>query len=186
MLLFLINLANKNVKTKNILYQNTIFELYQWGADKKIFIQNNKISDFTFLNITISATTTKEFQWGYQFVKDNKHYLRETLRDNTVNLCKAYLYFNNKEFEKAQTILSQIETPFFIHRIRTVALKVRTLYECYLLDEDYLSPLESSINSLKSLIKTEKELSDNWKRAYTNYANAVKKMIIIFRLFLGT
>lgn len=176
-LLGLINRGFKIVLMGRPYFYKSILDLYQFGLEKKILIENGKITELTFKNIALIGSSTGEISWTTSFIKKYERFLPEDYDKNIIYLAHAYLAFYSKQFEKSKQWLDKSERMSTRDKNNFRSLFVRCLFEQYCTDETFEEPLHSYLESYtKFLHRQKKELSDQTVKAYQNFLHLIKMM----------
>ncbi len=149
------------------------FELYRYGIENEILIQNNTISRWDFMNIARAGKVLKEFKWTKSFIDDYQIYLNPKDKDNIVHFCKAQLYFEEGNFDTTITELSQVKENDVLINLSSKSL----LLKIYYLKDEY-EVLESLFDSMSKYIKR-KDVPENYKVAYDSIIKMTKKLVRI-------
>lgn len=108
-------------------YRQKVFDWYVYNTDNKLILKDGYIPAAHFLNAMYLATALYEAEWLEKFINNYTIYLKESDRENTELLAKAYLYFTQRQYKKSLRILAQTGG-----RDYTYPLNVRTLtIQCY-------------------------------------------------------
>lgn len=176
-LLGLINKGFKVVLKSQHDFFKQIFELYQFGLETKLLIEDGCIRELTFKNIALIGSGLREIKWTKAFIKKYQHNLPKGYDPNILYISQAYLAFYNREFEKSMEWLNKNERMNAREKNNFKSLFVRCLYEQYCIDPSYEELLASYIGSYtKFLQRRKKEQSADKVTAYLNFVYLVKRM----------
>lgn len=90
-------------------YLQEVFEIYQQGLEYGIFIENNRLSRFTYSNIALAGMGLKAFDWVENFIHDYRRYLDLPYRENAFHFNLANLYFQQQDYQKTMNLLQKVE-----------------------------------------------------------------------------
>jgi len=171
--LMAINYCIRKINQGERLFIQESFNMYKAGFEKKYLIENNQISNFTFMNAVASSLGLNEYGWTNHFIEHYQQFLEPKHRSNTVDYCQARLYFEQKEYGKAMRLLAQVEFNEVIINIRAKAMLLKMYYE---LSED--DALDALLESMRTYINRKKILGYH-KTTFTNLIRLTKKLIRI-------
>ena len=147
------------------------FEMYKQGFDKDLFLDNDIISRWTFLNVVLIALKLNEFEWVENFINKNQIYLEEKHKESLVNISFAIFYYQKRDFSKAMNYLLQYE-----HDDLTINLRAKNILLKIYYEEDEIGALESLLGSMRTYLSRKKVMGyhkDNFK----NIINLTKKLL---------
>jgi hypothetical protein len=129
-------------------YVQAVFDLYQYGLEHRILIENNILSRFTYKNIVAAAIRLKEYKWVVQFIEVYTLLLEETYQKPYALYAKAKLHFAQKNFDKTLELLTQVEfdNVFLSMDAKTMLLKI--YYE-----RDHFEALDSLLTSFNRFLQ---------------------------------
>ncbi|MEI6409558.1 MAG: hypothetical protein WCR52_09260 [Bacteroidota bacterium] len=141
-------------------YFSELFELYKEQIKLGTLHINGYLTPVMLRNITIVGLKQREFNWVEQFIHDNSDKIVPTYveREDTVALCKAYLHFEKKEYQKTLDVIHTLRYESLFTKMDERRLRMMCYYEM-----DLKSPLEDLINSFRKFI------TDHKKRIPVNY-----------------
>ncbi len=159
---FLFSEERKNKGTS----QEQLFELYKFGVQHKLFMNNDIIPNNIFLNVIVTSAACGEFEWTKDFKKRYIPFLKTDTREEVENLAEAYLHFYKKHYEKAIEILVCIGSRDANISLRSRSLSIRSYYEA---GADFYDIAERATTNFESFLRRQEELSDERKSAYLNF-----------------
>lgn len=108
-LLFAINFCIRKANEGVSEFIQKAFDLYRWGLNNHLLLEDNHISKYTYRNIINHGFGLNELTWVYSFMKEYKKYLPHHDRENTYQYNLARWYFHNKEYDEVLTILRDVD-----------------------------------------------------------------------------
>ena len=167
-----------NLATHNVEIETELLRLYKLLIKGNVLLQDNRITQLSFINISNLAATCKEFVWGRQFIADFGPYLEAGKRKPTVDLALAGICYYEGNLEQAWVHLTPetAETPPFDLLHHGLALKI-TFDQYWLKGADY-QYLISQLETFKRFVRN-KKLTRAKKSAYLNWINFVHKMTAV-------
>lgn len=148
-----------------------LFEFYKKGLEKRILIENETLSRFTFRNVVTLGLMLKEFAWVETFIHEYEAFLEEKYRESIVHYSLAKLNFERKDYQKAQQLLTQVEYDDILMNLNAKSMLLRIFYE-----EDELDALESLLDSMRIYMKRKKVMGYH-KANFTNLVRLTRKML---------
>ncbi len=170
--LLAINFCIKQMNMGNEDFTKRLYQLFQSGLDKDIFIENGAISRFTYKNIVATGLKSADYDWVRTFIDDYASYLPATYRQTYVDYNLAKWYYCQQQYERAMPILDKLDNT---DRIVTMDAKV-TLLKIYYELGNY-DALEALLDSFKVYIRRNKELSSYLRKSYLNLIKYLQKVI---------
>ena len=158
------------------------FELYQFGLDEGILLQKDQITVRTFQNILLTATKLKEFDFAESFINRFASFLPRKTKEETIDFCNAYLYFNKKEFEKAIRILSTAKHKQPDSFLKLAAMEIQCLFEFMLQGDNNYNTLVSRCKSLRKKLAKIDNYADAKIDTYKAFTESVEGLAEYFIL----
>lgn len=151
--------------------------LYKWGVEKQVFIQNDMIEDTIFMNAVITAATAGDFKFAEEFITGNKPYIIPSRRKATGKMAHAYLYFHREEYEKAVREIDKLRMQDYDFAIRRQSLLLRATYK--LLEQgraDFGDVMDRYRTYTHFFERDSYDLAEGRKQSYLNLAYYVYQM----------
>jgi hypothetical protein len=168
---FALNYCVKKVNIGQEKYQEEMFTLYDEGLKLKILIDNDKLNQFKFNNITKLALRLGKIDWTETFIEDYKKFVEPQYHETYVHNAYSMLYFAQGKYEETMIRLQQVDyKELFI----TMDAKVLLMKVYYQLDE--YDVLESFINSFKVFLRR-KDILAYHQEIYKNFIRMMQKLI---------
>lgn len=171
--LMAINYCIQKVNEGERSFLKETFNMYKAGFEKGYLIENNSISQNTFLNVVANALLLKEYEWAKHFIQSYQQFLSEPHRSNTIDFSLARLHFVQKEYDKAMRLLAQVEFSQVVINLMAKTMVLKMYYE--LSEEDALDSLLESMRAYlyrKNVVATHKAI-------YMNFIRMTKKLVRI-------
>lgn len=107
-------------------YVRAVFDLYQYGLEHSILVEQNILSRFTYKNIVAAGIRLKEYDWVVQFINDYTPLLELAYQKPYALYAKAKLHFAQGAFEQTLGLLTQVEFDnlFLNMDAKTMLLKI--------------------------------------------------------------
>lgn len=169
---FLINFSNYIYHQGNMEFLEESFEIYKFGLERNVFIDRGFIDKVIFNNIVSNACKTGKYDYASDFITNYQDNLDETIKDNTVTLCKAIVEFNRRNFDKTLEGLRMVEFNDSYDNIVVRGLMLRSYYEL----DTYSLTLDDFMKSFVAYIRRNKIISDQYKIQFNNLIKFTKKL----------
>ncbi|MFK7808197.1 MAG: hypothetical protein AB8F74_10395 [Saprospiraceae bacterium] len=152
-------------------YTKESFKLYKRGFEKKILIQDGKISRFTFPNVVTVGLRSEEYDWVESFIHNYNHYLEDKYREDTVQFCLARLHFEKEEFDSALRICTQTDYDEIFMNLYSRAMVMKIYYQ-----QNEYDVLDSYLESFRNYVVRKKNIGYH-KANYKNIIRLTKKLL---------
>lgn len=160
----------KNYCTKMVLqgkneYLRDFLELTKEPLDKmKTSGKQGSISNFAFMNAIITSLKLDDVLWAEEFIREFQDFLQPEGKADTVNLSKAMIFFNKKEFEKSLGELMKINFEDSHHKLHLRILNLQNFYEL-----NYSEEADSMVDSYRHFLTRDKTLTPVYKTYHLNF-----------------
>ena len=170
--IFAINFCARQIKKNQLEYLQEAFDLYREGIDKKILLDKNQLTTWTYGNVVKLGLRLKEFSEIEKFIFDNKDKIPKNKREDVFNYNLSELYYYTNKFDEAQRLINYIKvTDSMLHSNSRVIL-------CKIYFESFeVEPLLSLIASFSIFLKRDKKLSGNMKIFYKNFCDILFQLL---------
>lgn len=146
------------------------FELYNKGFKSNILLDDNSISPWTFINVTLIALKLNEFTWVESFIKDFSQYIPSPKRESIVLFTLSKLHFEKKDYPQAMQLLNQGDFDDLLIYLNAKTMLLKMYYEM-----DEYDALDYQLESLGTYIKRKKVMGYH-KENYQNIIRYTKKI----------
>ncbi len=143
-------------------FSRKAFEWYLFGLEKGLLLENGLLTEVTFGNIVIYGCREGEFEWTKNFMEQYSQYLKETYRQDILMFNLSLWNFYQQKFDDVLSIFFNYHfSTAYIPKARLIT--IRTLFELFLINQDYFELLISNIKAYESFIlRDEKFNSKKW------------------------
>lgn len=146
-----LNFIVRQANSGNAEFSRKAFEWNKLGLKLDLMVENGKIEEAIFGNIANYGCREQEFDWTERFIEAYQIYLPENIRIDVVNLNLGTLYFYKKDFQQSiSTLLNYQFSPVF--QLRSKLTLIRSLFEQFLLDNNYFDVLVYHIKAFEKYI----------------------------------
>lgn len=155
--------------------QTELFSLYKLAIEQNALLDRNRITPQSFVNIVNLAALNQAFQWAANFIQQNAGYLDSEVRQPTVDLARAGLFYNQKMLDEAQLYLTPevFTVPPFDLLGRNLLLKIA--FDRFLLFADGYEFLSSHMRAYERYVRSKPFTADK-KIAEQNWIKFVRKL----------
>jgi len=163
--LFALNHCIQQLNQGQRIYLQHAFHLYQQGLKAEIFLENGRLSRFTYNNIALAGMGLKEFDWTEYFLKKYQVYIEEQYRLSTLNFNLATLYYRKKDYLQAMNLLRETDFKDVLHGLEARKMLLVIYYE-----REEIKTLQSLIDSFRNLLYRQKNIGYHKE----NYLNLIR------------
>ncbi len=149
-----------------------VFALYKSGFHTGVLIENDDTFRYTFGNAVGAALRNRDYERAEQFIEQYKHHLEERHRDSVVNFNLSRVYFEKKDYDKAQRLLAYFEYDDLLFNIIAKTMLLKIYFE-----QDEYDAFESLLDSLRIYLQRKEALDPARKTAYKNMISLMKKLL---------
>jgi len=143
-----INFCISQMNTGNEVFIKEAFDLYKSGIEKKVLIENNILSRWTFKNTIAIALRLKEFEWVESFIENYNQYLEEKYRESFLHFNYAKLYYAKGDYDRALEVIQKYEFSDILINLDAKTMLLKIYYET-----DEVKILESLLESMRAYIQ---------------------------------
>lgn len=153
-------------------YVQAVFDLYQYGLEHQILIENNILSRFTYKNIVAAAIRLKEYKWVIQFIEVHTPLLESTYQKPYALYAKAKLHFAQGNFDHTLELLTQVEFDNLFLSMDAKTMLIKIYYE-----RGHFEALDSLLTSFnrflqrKSILAYQRKIHKNMIKLTTKLFN---------------
>jgi len=171
-LIYLLNYCMKVYEAGRKDFLTEMFELYKFGLDHQLLLQNGHLATSDFKNIVVLATTLCQLDWAKKFVTNYAKLLTDNDRENVVLLCKAQVECESNNLRKVLKILQDVEFNDVYDNLMSRSLMLRAYYN---LNE--WNALEFFLEAYSKFVRRNMGLSEEVKISLFNMIKFTKVLI---------
>jgi len=175
LLLYLANFGISKLKKGDNSAFNLVFELYLFGLQENIMTINHEFPPIPFKNIIAICCQLKKYDWGKSFIEKWSPFLPLELKEDTSKLCKAAIYFAEKDYEQCLLTLREASFKNFLEDMERRSLIIRSLYEL----KD-VTAANDACTAFEQYLRRSKDAGVNFVMAGLNFIKLMKKIITSF------
>lgn len=152
-LLQAINYGIRRLNTDEPAFLREVFDLYQLGLDKAVFLENGVLSRFTYKNIVSAAVKLGEIPWAETFIRGYAVLLPAAHRASYERFCMAKVRYEQGRYAEAQDLLHDLASDdvFLDLDARVLLLKIYAAQGAWRLLEAFLRTFERFVSRKKML-----------------------------------
>lgn len=169
-------LINYCIQRFNIDFMRESFELYKKMIEYSAYSEseNEYMQILMYRNLIQTCISLGETKWLRNFLSTYNEILSPNYQEDMKHLSYAYLYFTEKEFEKALVSISKINNEVFIFKADVRNLLLRVYYELEFFEQAY-----SLVDAFKHYLSKSKEISQVSRIVHNNYLNFYHRLLKI-------
>ncbi len=149
-----------------------IFEIYQFELEHKTYRAEHSLSDRMYLSIVETAISLGKHKWAAVFIKEYKDELQENIREGVYNYANAIYEFSLNNFVDSAKLLLAAKYSDVFNKFKVKALLIACYYELNMFDK-----MEGAIDTYRHLLTSDKFISKERKKYYSNFILLAKKLI---------
>ena len=169
--LYVINFCIRKLNEGDKKYSREILEWYQDGLRSDYFLENEKLSRFTYNNIVAAGILLKEFDWLEKFISTYAEKLDPAYRDSTVSFNSARVEYSRGNYAEVMTHLQNVEFKDLVNNLIAKTMLMKVYYEL----EEY-DLLFSHLDSFQIYIRR-REVSDFHRKNFMSIIRFLKKIV---------
>lgn len=165
-----INFCIRKLNEGSLEFTREGWELFQEGLKTGIFLENNRLSRFTFDNVVGFGLRLKEYQSVERFIKRYEQNLTDDYRKSTVYFNLARLEYDRKNFDVALNYLHTSDPKDLVNQLISKTLLLKIYYE-----SEEFDLLDSHLDSFRLFIRR-REVSDYHRKNFQNVILYTRKI----------
>jgi len=110
-------------------YVRSVFELYQYGLEHAILIENNHLNQFTHKNIITTAIRLEEYDWVKHFIQKYTPFLEDEYQESYTHYAKAKLLFAQQKYDPCMQLLIKVEFDDLFLNMSAKSILLKIYYE---------------------------------------------------------
>lgn len=166
---FLNTIYNKQIKSGRIELYLPLYQLYLFGIEKGIYIQNNQISFNTFRNIVIVMSRAKLEKELNEFLEKYSPMLSAEIRDTAQYLAWAYYYHYLKDYDLVLENINNLSKSNVIIKINAYVLEIIAIFELSFNDKNLYNLLDAKLNNFRAYLDNNTEWNEDKLKGYKNF-----------------
>ena len=168
---FALNHCVQQINRGQSRFLREIFDLYQAGLQDEILLEDGKLSPWNYKNIVVAGLRLAEYPWTEQFIRDYRERIPEAYRDNAYTYNLAKLHFYRHDYGQVLQLLQRVEYEDVFYNLDSKVMLLKIYFE---LEE--VEALDSLIETFRTYLRRNQEISSDHQRNYLNLIRFVKKL----------
>lgn len=124
-----INYCTANINRGNTAYYASLFRIYELLEVHERLVQNNQLSQWTFLNVVATACNLKKYSWAEAFIDKMHSYIPAKHRKNALHYNVSLLNFYKQAYDEALVSLQKVYFTDPYYALNARILELRIFYE---------------------------------------------------------
>jgi hypothetical protein len=170
----LIRFGNLLLK-ENIPVEPALLALYKLAIEGNGLLIDNRITSTSFMNIFSLACKCGESDWARAFIEEYANYLSADLKEPTLAMANALLFYNDGMLDEAQDCLKPIVFQAVQFEISSRNLLIRIAFDRYILQGKDYEFLQSQITAFEKFVRS-RSFSPGYKAPDLNWVKLIRKM----------
>ncbi len=156
-------------------FEKDLFTIYQTMLEQDLVLENNYISPWSYMNI-ITLGVRINLEWTEKFIHSYSEFLSPNFKENAYNYNLAYLYFSQKKYDDAMSLLNKVVYNDVFYNCEARALLMRIYYK-----KEETSLLSALAESFRIYLRRNKIITDKRKTLYLNFIKSMSRLDRIIR-----
>ncbi|MDF1695973.1 MAG: hypothetical protein P1U56_09085 [Saprospiraceae bacterium] len=168
-----LDFINRQVNKGNDDFSSCGLKWYKYGLNNGLLVNNSKMNQLTFHTIVEYGCRENEMKWTNLFISSYRSFLDPEKEEEIVNKSLALIYIAQNEFDKALSILNH----YTIHDIdqpKTRFNIIRSLFELFLINNEYYNLLLAKIHAFEVFISRNTFFNENVLMSYLNSIRLIR------------
>ena len=169
-----INYSIRKIRNGQDQYLEIALNTFMKGIENRVLFENDVLPYKTFLNTYSFALRLGKYNWVEKFINEYYKFLPVETQKDAFHYSLSDLYFQKKDYDKVLDNVNKVDLKEMAYSLGARAVMIKTYYE---LDE--MDPLLSLLASFTIYLKRNRNISDNFKKAFLNFCQLVNKLLKI-------
>lgn len=170
--IFGINYCARKIRQGKEQFVQEALDLYLKGIERKVLLDKEELSPWTFTNVVKLALRLKQYDWIEGFIPQYAPMLPEPFRVNALHYNLAELFYYTKDYDRAQENLMQVQLSDLNYHVGSRVMLAKIYYETK--EENALLSL---LASFSVFLKRNKQISQELKRTYLNFCDLLYQIL---------
>lgn len=168
---FALNHCVRSINRGQSEYLREILELYQRGLEEEILLEKGELSPWNYKNIVVAGLRLSEFTWTEAFIEGYRSRIPEAYRENAYTYNLAKLFFYRADYAKVLQLLQRVEYEDVFYNLDSKVMLLKIYFE-----SEELEALESLIDSFRTYLRRNRDISSEHRRNYQNLIRFVRQL----------
>ena len=171
-----LNYCRRRVNTGGTDWAREHTTVYQFALERNFVFDDGILDPLQFRNTILLALRSGEFAWTEAFIQDYQDRLPPKQRQNAVTYNLATLYFYQKDYDRTQTLLHQVEYENVTYNLNSKVMLLAVYYET-----GQFGILDSLFDAISAYLNRHKELPESARRAFGNLVSFTRRLTRLTR-----
>ncbi len=148
-----INFCIRKINAGQREFVREVFDLYRSGLERRVLLENNFLSKYTYNNILLTALALGEWSWSLDFLENWKTLLPPRDRENSHRYNLAIYWFRRPDFDRVMQILQNVEFRDPLYNLDARRMLLRIFFE-----KDAWQAAEPALESFKMYLRRHRSI----------------------------
>ncbi len=168
----LLNLVILKVGRGHEEYERLLLQLFQFGLNNSLLLEQGKISPSIYRNIAFIAAKLKEYDWALAFVEKNKDALEDKYKETAYSFNRARILRQMGKYDLVIETLRNVEYEDITYNLNSKLILMISYFEL----EEY-AVLDSFIKSFKVFLRRRRNIPKARKNAFYSFTKVLHNIM---------
>lgn len=164
-----INFCMRQIRAGQMNYTKELMDLYDFGIQEQMLLENNRISPYTFKNVVRLGLGLKRLDWTSAFIEQYAPCLPKAMQQDALYYNLAEVNYYQKNFDQALMHLNQAKFKDIHYSLSAKAM----LAKIYTENESW-EALDSCLSSFSIYLLRQKDIPKSTKVPYQNFVKILQ------------
>jgi hypothetical protein len=169
-----VNFCIQQIRKGDKSYAEPLADLYREGLERRLLLEEGRISPWTFKNIVKLNLGLRRYDWVESFVLAYSSALHEDEREDAMHFNLAELYYHQGNFEQAQLHLVRVEFAQWRY-----GLGAKTLLAKIYCETREQEALDTLLSSFGAYLQRNQRIPKDVKMPYLNFVRILQKITVL-------
>ncbi|MFN8284118.1 MAG: hypothetical protein U0U67_12940 [Chitinophagales bacterium] len=172
----LLNFAILKVNSGFLAYNEQLYQIYNLLIEAGLILNDNKMRPAVYKNYIHLCTKLNKFKEAKSFLEKYKSFLPDDMKEEIYNFNKAYILFEEADYDKALKILLNMKINDVYYELNQRRIIVKAYYELFKNDSSYFDLFQSSMNASKKFLYMQKNIPKIYIDCSKNFFRFLQKI----------
>lgn len=172
-MMYLANFTAQSIRNDKPEFYQEAFDVYEFGIENKLLIEDGYISTTTFLNIVNTACYLKKYDWASDFISCWKKHLERNVRQDIVKISFAHLSFAQEDYPETLKRLKDQKFKNLFFKLVAKGLMMMSQYELNPFEDD----LSRNNDNFQKFLQRDNVLTHSFTRAWLNFSQIFGRIL---------
>ena len=173
----LTNFCIRRVNIGERKYADHFLNIIDVLIEEKLFLNNGFVSALKYRNCVSIGLLAQRIDWALNFLEKNRSKLQKQLREDAYKFNKAHIFFHQKKYDEAKSLLFGIQPLDMYYKIACDKLLLKLDFYYLMLGEYDEYSFKSRIETAKRFIKSQVKLNHQRKLKSILFLNTLSKLM---------